>query len=108
MQPCSWGPHRASAFCSLLIVLFTLDPGPAANAPDEERTSGCTATTCLVRKDLVRTQRCIDYCSAYCAGLLLPRHAPADEAQLPCTLLLHSCPPLHPPLLPAGGCRQCG
>lgn len=24
-----------------------------ANVPDEERTSGCTATTCLVRKDLV-------------------------------------------------------
>ncbi|KAL4458266.1 hypothetical protein ABPG75_013131 [Micractinium tetrahymenae] len=24
-----------------------------ANAPEEERTSGCTATTCLVRKDLV-------------------------------------------------------
>ena len=27
---------------------------PAANVPDEERTSGCTATTVLVRKDLVR------------------------------------------------------
>lgn len=27
---------------------------PAANVPGEERTSGCTATTCLVRRDLVR------------------------------------------------------
>lgn len=31
-------------------------PGLAANAPEEERTSGCTATTCLVRKDLVSWQ----------------------------------------------------
>jgi hypothetical protein len=38
---------------SLGDILLLL-PRHTANCPDEEGTSGCTATTCLVRKDLVR------------------------------------------------------
>jgi hypothetical protein len=33
--------------------LLAACPATAVNAADEEKTSGCTATTCLVRKDLV-------------------------------------------------------
>ncbi|EFN54425.1 hypothetical protein CHLNCDRAFT_36133 [Chlorella variabilis] len=43
-------------------------PPTAANAPDEEATSGCTATTLLVRKDLVVVANVGDSRAVLCRG----------------------------------------
>lgn len=78
---------------------------PAANAPDEERTSGCTATTCLVRKDLVRPPCCTGNgsCRARCPCCC---HSGAPALTLPAYFLQNCCfhvsavlsfPPAHPP-----------